>query len=74
MEVPFLGISTVWSLDDHVSVVDQVKVFVTWQLRNNVEVSFDIESELLVEFSFLWFSLPFVNIDNVPLLIDLSVG
>jgi hypothetical protein len=31
VEVPDLGSSTVWNLDDHVSVVDQVKVSVVWQ-------------------------------------------
>jgi hypothetical protein len=31
VEVPDLGPSSVGSLDDHVSVVDQVKVFSTWE-------------------------------------------
>jgi hypothetical protein len=70
MEVPCLGVSSIGCLDDHVSVVDQVKIFVAWQFRNNVEVSFDIESELLVEFSFAWFSLPFISVDNIPFLCD----
>jgi len=31
VEVPDLGSSTVWNLDDHISVVDQVKVSVIWE-------------------------------------------
>jgi len=37
-----------------------------------MEWSFDVESEFFIEFSLCWFTLPFVNIDNVPLLMDLS--
>jgi hypothetical protein len=32
MEVPDLGSSTIWNLDDHIPVVDQVKVSVIWKL------------------------------------------
>jgi hypothetical protein len=70
VEVPLLGISSVRCLDDHVSVVDEIKISVVWQLRNDVEWSFNVKSELLVELSFLWFSLPFVNIHDIPLLMD----
>jgi len=38
-----------------------------------VERSFNIKTELFVKFSFSWFALPFVSIDNVPLLVDLVV-
>jgi hypothetical protein len=31
MEVPDLGSSAVWNLDNHVSVVDQVKISVSWK-------------------------------------------
>jgi len=31
MEVPDLGSSTISSLDDHISVVDQIKVSVVWE-------------------------------------------
>jgi len=31
VEVPDLGSSAIWSLDDHVSVVDQIKVSVIWE-------------------------------------------
>jgi hypothetical protein len=73
MEVPDLGSSTVWNLDDHVPVVDQVKVSVIFELRDNVEVSFNIETELLVELSFSWLTFIFINVNNSPSLVDLSV-
>jgi hypothetical protein len=37
-----------------------------------MEWSFDVESEFFIEFSLGGFTLPFVNVDNVPLLMDLS--
>jgi len=30
MEVPDLSLSSIWSLDDHVSVVNEVKISTTW--------------------------------------------
>lgn len=38
-----------------------------------MEWSFHIESEVLIELSLLWISLPGVNINDVPLLVELSV-
>jgi hypothetical protein len=38
-----------------------------------MEVSLDEETELLVELSLLWLSLPLVSIHNIPLLLDLVV-
>jgi len=67
MEVPGLGVSSILRLDDKVSVVDDVKVSVFRQLRDNVEWSFNIEPEVFIEFSWSWFSLPFISVDNVPL-------
>jgi hypothetical protein len=32
MEIPHLSVSSIWSLDDHVSVVDQVKISVLFHL------------------------------------------
>jgi hypothetical protein len=32
VEVPNLGVSSIWCLDDHVSVVDQIKVSVFFHL------------------------------------------
>ena len=73
MEVPDLGSSTVWNLDDHISVVDQIKISVIWQLGNNVEISLNIKTELLVELSLSWLLLILVNIDDLPLLVSLSI-
>jgi hypothetical protein len=60
----------VGSLDGKVSAVDQFKISVVWQLGDNEEVSLNIETEVLVELSSSWFSLPFINIDDVPVLVD----
>jgi len=46
---------------------------VGWQLRDNVEWSLNIESKSFVELTLSWFSFPFIRIDNIPLLIKLSV-
>jgi hypothetical protein len=70
VEPPGLGVSSISSLDDHVSVVDKIKVSSWWQLGDDVEWSFDIEAEFFIEFSFSWFSLPFIGIDDIPLLVD----
>ena len=70
MEVPDLSSSSIWSLDSEVSIIWNVKVSIGWELRYYVEVSLNIKSESLVELSFCWFSLPFISIDNIPLLMD----
>jgi hypothetical protein len=74
MEVPFLSTSTVCNFDDHVSVIDQIKISSAWQFRYNVKVSLNIESELLIELSLSWLTLPLINVDNVPLLVDSSMS
>jgi hypothetical protein len=74
VEIPFLCVSSIRDFDDHISVIDQVKVSTTWQFRDNVEVSFNIETESLVELTFLWFSLPLINVHDIPLLIDFAVS
>jgi hypothetical protein len=70
VEVPDLGSSAVWNLDDHVSVVNEIEISVVWQFRNNVEISLNVKSESLIELSFSWLTLPFINVDDVPLLVD----
>ena len=70
MEVPDLSLSSISSLDDHVSVVDEIKISVCWQFRDDVEWSFNIESEHLVEFSLLWIFWHFVSVDDIPLLVE----
>ena len=73
VEIPGLGLSSIWCLNDHVSVVDQVEVSVFAHLRDNVEVSLNEKTEVFVKFSLNWFSWILVNIDDVPLLVNLSV-
>ena len=73
MEVPDLSLSSIRSLNDHVSVVDEVEVSVTWHSGDNIEISFDIESELFIQLSLLWLRV-LVNIDNLPLLSEILVS
>jgi hypothetical protein len=73
MEVPDLSVSSIWSLDDHVSVVDQIKISVLSQCRDDMEWSFDVESVFFIEFSFSWLSFPFISIDDIPLLVDFTM-
>jgi len=74
MEIPDLSVSSVWCLDNKVSVVDKIKVSVGWELRDNVEWSFNVKTKLFVEFSFHWISLPFIKIDDIPLLVESIVS
>jgi hypothetical protein len=55
-------------LDDSVVVADFIKVSMFSNSRHNVEWSLDVESEVWVEFSLSWFTCPFINVDDVPLL------
>jgi hypothetical protein len=73
VEVPDLSLSSIWCLDDHVSVVNEIKISVLWQFGDNIEVSFNIESEISVEFTFDWLIWVLISIDNLPLLVDLSM-
>jgi len=73
VEPPFLSVSAILGLDDHVSVVDKIKISTVWKLRDDEEWSFDIETEFFIQFSLSWLTFPFVNVDNVPLLMDSSV-
>jgi hypothetical protein len=73
IEIPKLGVSSISSLDDHVSVADQVKVLVGWELGYNVERSLDVKTEVFAEFSLDWLLLPFIFIDNIEQLVDLSM-
>jgi len=67
MEVPDLSLSSIRCLDNHVSVVDEIEISSTWQCRDNIEISFDVESELLIQLSLLWLRV-IVNINDLPLL------
>jgi len=65
-----LSSSSVLSLDNHVSVVNEIEILVRCHLIDNVEISFDIETEILVQFTLLWLRV-FVNVDDFPLLSDI---
>lgn len=74
MEVPCLSFSSVWSLDYHVSVVDEIKVSVLFQLGDNVEITLNNKTNVFVQFSFDWFRFPLININNVPLLMKTIIS
>ena len=73
MEIPDLGASSIWCLDYHVPVVDEIEISVSCKLGDNVEWSFNIESEIFVQLSLSRFSFPFISVDDIPLLVDLSM-
>jgi hypothetical protein len=73
MEVPDLSLSSIWCLNDHVSVVDEIEISVTWHRRDNIEISFYIKSELLVQLSLLWL-IVLVYIHDLPLLSEILVS
>jgi hypothetical protein len=73
MEVPDLSLSSILNLNDHVSVVDQIEISIAWQFGDNVEVSFNVESKPFIEFSLDWLTLPFINIDDIKLLVDFAM-
>jgi hypothetical protein len=43
-------------------------------MRDNVESSVNIEAELLIELTLGWFFHPFISIDDIELLVDLSMS
>jgi hypothetical protein len=73
MEVPFLCISSIVSLDDQVSVVDDINISSTWHCRDDIEISFDEETELVIQLSLLWLRV-LVNVNNLPLLSEILVS
>ena len=73
VEPPGLGVSSVSSLDDHVFVVNQVKVSMFSELRDDVEWSFDVQTKLFIELSLNWFSWVFISIDDIPLLVETTM-
>ena len=72
VEEEFLGIITVWCLDDQV-VSKNVKISCACHGSLNVEMSFYIQAEVFVEFTFLWLFLVLINIDDIPFLVDLII-
>jgi hypothetical protein len=73
MEVPDLSSSLVGCLDHKVSIADQVKISSWGQGWDNVEVFINDKTEVFVHLSLGWLSLPFINIDDIPLLVDSSM-
>jgi hypothetical protein len=73
IEPPDLSLLSISSLDNHVSIVDDLKISSWTQSWNNMEWSFDVKSKFFIEFTLGWLTLPFVNEDNIPLLMDLSI-
>jgi hypothetical protein len=73
IEPPDLSFLSILGLDDHVSVVDDLKISLRAQSRLNVEWSLDVESIVFIELSLSWFTLPFVSIDNFPFLRNSSI-
>jgi hypothetical protein len=73
MEVPFLTISTVLSLNDKVSIIDVINISSLSQSRNNMEIFVYNESVVSVPLTGGWFTLPVLGVDEIPLLISFSV-
>jgi hypothetical protein len=73
MEVPDLGSSPIWCLNDHVSVVNEIKVPILLQFRDNIEVSFNIETKITIKLTLGWFIWILISIDNLPLLVNSSM-
>jgi len=46
---------------------------VRFHFRDNIEWSLNIDTEVLVELTLVWFLWILISVDNVPLLVDLSV-
>jgi hypothetical protein len=73
IEIEDLSWLVVSSLDNQVSTVDYLHISSRVQGCDNMEWSLNVESKFFVKFTLGWLSLPLVNVDNVPLLMDLSV-
>lgn len=65
---PDLSVSWVSCFYNHSHIGDEIKVLVWVHVGNNVEWSFNIETELFIQFSLLWLFWPFISIDDFPLL------
>jgi hypothetical protein len=70
IEPPGLSVSSVSGLDNHVPVVDQIKVSVVIHFGNDVEWSFNVQTEVFVELTLGWFSWIFISVDDIPLLVE----
>jgi hypothetical protein len=71
MEIPFLGWSTILSLDHEVSTREVIDISTLSKSGNDVEVGIDLEAPISVPFTLSWFTLPVFDIDEIPLLMVL---
>jgi len=67
MEVPFLAVSTILSLDQEVS-WEIVNISSCSQKRNDMEISIDNETVFSIPLTLGWFTLPVLGVDKIPLL------
>jgi hypothetical protein len=73
MEVPFLGLSSISSLDYEIS-SNNIEESAFTHLRNNVEVSFNSHTEVFVHLTLSWIFLPVICVDDIPLLVKSSMS
>ena len=69
-----MSLSSISSLDNHVSVVDEIEISSIAHSGDDVEGSVNVKSEVFVHLSLGWFTLPLVSIDDIELLVDLTVS
>ena len=72
MEVPFLACSSILSLDNKIS-SKIVNVSSSSESRDDIEVFVDNHTIVSVPFTGLWFTLPVLSIDEIELLVNLSM-
>jgi hypothetical protein len=73
MEVPFLAVSTVLSLNDEVSIGCVVNIPTLTQSGDDMEVFVDNETVVSIPFTSGWFSLPVLGVDEIPLLVFFTI-
>jgi hypothetical protein len=73
MEPEGLSLSSISGLDHESSVWKKIKISVSAQSGNNMEISFNVQTESLVEFTLSWVSLPLILIGDIPLLRNMGL-
>jgi hypothetical protein len=63
----------IWSLDDSI-VIQDLEVSIRLHLGYNVEWSFNNEAPFRTHLTLLWFWFGFININNIPLLVESVVS
>jgi len=72
MEVPFLACSTILNLNHKVS-TKIINVSTSSKGGNDIEIFVDNEAIFSIPFTSGWFSLPVLGVDEIPLLVFLSI-